>query len=109
MRFEYRGKVYYRWTRGGSPMWTETTCEVSRVSDELADELERAFMGDPERARIWGPREDDGKVESTTWDYMGYLDEMERIEGGRSIPAGNIEPADAEHEPWVAARMAARA
>ena len=103
MEFKYRGKVYYRWTRGGSPIWTETTCETSKVSDELADKLEEAFMGDPERARTWGPREDNGNVEST-WDYVGYLDEMERIEGGRAIPAGNIDSADGEHEPWVAAQ-----
>ena len=53
------------------------------------------------REEKYGPR-----PKNFHWDYLSYLDACERAEGGKVSPAGNIEPADGEHEPWAAARMA---
>jgi len=100
MKFELNGKVYYRWVENGTPIWTTGTWDggASRVSAELAEALEEAFMADPERRRVWGPKDwaDDGGKVDIGW-YMNYLAEEEKRDG-KPYPAGNIEPNDAFHE-----------
>ena len=100
MKFELNGKVYYRWVKNGSPIWTTGTWDggASRVPAELAEELEKAFMADPERRRVWGPMDwaDDGGKVDVGW-YMNYLAEEEKRDG-RPYPAGDIEPNDTYYE-----------
>lgn len=96
------GKMYGRkrdtgkWVEINPPAnWSET-----EVSQEKGAELERIFQNYDEyceklREEKYGPR-------PKSWDYLSYLDEMERIEGGKPLLAGNIEPNDALHETGAA-------
>ena len=72
--------------------WKET-----EVTGEEAKRLEKIFQNYDEyceklREEKYGPRP------KGNWDYLAYLDECERVEGGKMSPAGNVEPNDAYHE-----------
>ena len=75
-----------RW-RFSSGWYTKTTTMPPKwkVSDAEAKELEAAYQ-----AAMSG--------KAPEWDYLDYLDQVERAEGGRVLPEGNLEPADAYHE-----------
>lgn len=74
-----------RW-RFPSGWYTKITTKPStKVSDAEAKELEAAYQ-----AAMSG--------KTPEWDYLDYLDQVERAEGGRVLPEGNLEPADAYHE-----------
>lgn len=101
MKFEFQGHTYYR---GTAERWYESYTAMAKgetLSTEEARKIESSYQewlkGKNAKRReideaMKAPRKDTG------WDYLAYLDECERVEGGKMYPAGNVEPNDAFHE-----------
>ena len=113
------GKTYFAWLED-LETWYPTEEARDTYGDPVPEDISRKLKErhegliaarEKDMAEILAAR---ATAKQQKWDYLRYLEEVERAElaedrrmglgDGKPCP-DEIEPSDAYHEPWVAARM----